>query len=51
MAGEGAGGAGTIKSREYQELQENYSRLQNKMISKNNEIDILLSKVSSLEQR
>ena len=47
----GGGGAGGMKSREYEELKENYSRLQTKIVSKNNEIDILLSKVSSFESQ
>ena len=47
----GEGVAGGIKSREFQELQDNYSRLQTKMVSKNNEIDILINKVGSLESK
>lgn len=37
-----------INSREYQELQQDYSRLQNKVVSKNNEIDILNGRINSL---
>lgn len=44
----GGGGASGVKSREYEELKESYSLLKKKVISKNNEIDILLTKVSSL---
>ena len=44
----GEGTVGGIKSREFQELQDSYSRLQTKMVSKNNEIDILITKVGSL---
>ncbi len=39
------------KSKEYQELQEHYSRLQSKVQSKNNEIDMLVAKISSLESK
>lgn len=47
----GGGGSGGMKTREYEELKESYSRLQSKVVSKNNEIDILLTKVSSLESQ
>lgn len=43
------GGKGGINSREYQELQQDYSRLQSKVVSKNNEIDILNNRISNLE--
>ena len=33
------------------ELQENYSRLQSKVQTKNSEIDMLISKISSLESK
>lgn len=50
QAGGGATSGG-LKSREYEELKENYSRLQSKVTSKNNEVDILLSKVGHLESK
>lgn len=50
LAGGGVGSGG-MKSREYEELKESYSRLQSKVVSKNNEIDILLSKISGLESQ
>jgi hypothetical protein len=48
LMGGGAGSVG-MKSREYEELKENYSRLKSKVTAKNNEIDILLSRIGSLE--
>ena len=37
LAGAGAGGMNSgVKAREFQELQDNYARLQTKMVSKNN---------------
>lgn len=36
------------KSKEYVELQESYSKLQSKVQAKNNEIDLLISKISNL---
>lgn len=36
------------KTKDFEELQEHYSRLQSKVQSKNNEIDMLVSKISSL---
>lgn len=36
------------KSKDFIELQENYSRLQSKVQAKNNEIDLLINKISSL---
>lgn len=47
----GGSGRSGVNSREYQELEQNYSRLESKVVSKNNEIDILMSKISSLEQK
>jgi hypothetical protein len=37
------------KSREFLELQENYSRLQSKVQTKNSEIDLLVSRIATLE--
>lgn len=39
------------KTKEYQELQESYSKLQSKVQAKNNEIDLLISKINSLESK
>ncbi len=39
------------KSKEFNELQESYSRLQTKVQSKNSEIDMLVSKISGLESK
>jgi peptidoglycan hydrolase CwlO-like protein len=39
---------GKAKSKEFSELQENYSRLQSKVQAKNNEIDMLINKITSL---
>lgn len=50
MTGSGGGNTG-INSREYQELQQDFVRLQNKVVSKNNEIDILNNRISSLEHK
>jgi predicted RNase H-like nuclease (RuvC/YqgF family) len=44
------GGSG-IKSKEFLELQESYSRLQSKVQSKNNEIDMLSTKIANLESK
>jgi peptidoglycan hydrolase CwlO-like protein len=40
-----------VKSKEYTEMQENYSKLQSKVQSKNNEIDLLINKINSLESK
>lgn len=37
------------KSKEYGELQESYTKLQSKVQSKNNEIDLLINKINGLE--
>lgn len=47
----GGGTTGGMKTREYEEMKESYSRLQSKITSKNNEIDILLNKISGLESK
>jgi hypothetical protein len=39
------------KSKEFIELQESYSKLQSKVQSKNNEIDMLINKITSLENK
>lgn len=40
-----------VKSKEYVELQESYSKLQSKVQAKNSEIDQLISKINSLENK
>jgi len=40
-----------MKSKEFLELQESYSRLQSKVQSKNNEIEMLQTKIANLESR
>lgn len=42
---------GKNKSKEFLELQENYSRLQSKVQTKNSEIDMLINKISGLENK
>ena len=39
------------KSKEFNELQESYSRLQTKVQSKNSEIDMLITKIQTLESK
>jgi peptidoglycan hydrolase CwlO-like protein len=39
------------KSKEFTEMQESYSKLQSKVQAKNNEIDLLINKINSLESK
>lgn len=39
------------KSKEFTEMQESYTKLQSKVQAKNNEIDLLINKINSLESK
>lgn len=44
-------GMSKVKSAEFEQLSESYTRLQNKVSSKNAEIDGLVAKITSLESK
>lgn len=53
VSGDGGNGgsSGKVKSKEFQDLFESYTKLQSKVQSKNSEIDTLITRITALENR